>query len=84
MITDHGSQRAFPHHLLDARHRARDVLAEHLLPEQLHDARLCEHRAGPRFEVSDVKADAAALQRFETRSAIDQRLSEPGETCVVQ
>ena len=80
------SQRTLAHHLLDARHRAPDVLAERLLPEQLHDPRRLEHRAGPRLEVRDVKADAAALSAKQQHSSISERrpsfpsgLGEPGQ-----
>ena len=85
----HDSKRTLAHRLLDARHRAPDVLAERLLPKQLHHPRRLEQRAGPRFQVRNVQPDAAALQYeivsdvYVSAASFLSRLGQPGceETC---
>ena len=65
-ISTHSS---LPHHLLDARHRARDVLEERILAQKPNDARLLERLARAALKVRDVQPNAAILQ---TRNPADQ------------
>ena len=59
---------SLPHRLLDARHRARDVLEERILAQKPNDARLLERLARAALEVRDVQPNTAILQ---TRNPAD-------------
>ena len=73
-ISTHSS---LPHHLLDARHRARDVLEERILAQKPNDARLLERLTRAALEMRDVQPNAAILQTRNQQIEVRMRDVQP-------